>query len=251
VIRICYKDFSGGTHDVPGLHGKAERGARGVTVYLLPGLTTGQRRAVLRRLRQEASRGFGPPLQRPQLAIALGLDRVRTAARILRAAVRLHPAVTLVPGAFVVAMAALFVIASSDGPGSALKTRAGLAEAAASASASAGGGGGGGNLAAVNARPDPTRMARVSVAVGAHAGTGRTGRGTGQCAKAKHADGKRHHDQVPARAAVRSGTWYVCPQAMTAPALRPSDDQLACCLASSWAEPPHTAHQPGPRDLAR
>ena len=107
-----------------GLHGRAERGPRGVTVYLLPGLTAWQRRAVIRRLRQEASRGFGPALPLPQLAVALGLDRVRTAARIAGAIVRLHPAVTLVPGAFVVALMTLFVIASGDRPGLAPGTRA-------------------------------------------------------------------------------------------------------------------------------
>ena len=56
MIRIRYRDLA------PGLHGKVERCARGVTVYLLPGLTGKQRKAVLRRLRQEASRGCGPGL---------------------------------------------------------------------------------------------------------------------------------------------------------------------------------------------
>jgi len=134
VIRIRYKDFSAGTHDGGGLHGRVERGARGVTVCLLPGLTAWQRRAVIRRLRQEASRGFGPALPLPQLAVALGFDRVRTAARVVRSIVRLHPAVTLVPGAFVVAMAALFVVAAGDRSGIAPGARAGLADAAVSGS---------------------------------------------------------------------------------------------------------------------
>jgi hypothetical protein len=55
----------------PGCTAGLERGPQGVTVYLVPGLTTWQRRAVIRRLRQEASRGFGPPLPLPQLALAL------------------------------------------------------------------------------------------------------------------------------------------------------------------------------------
>jgi hypothetical protein len=83
VIRIRYKDFSAGTHAGAGLHGRTERCAGTVTVYLLPGLTAWQRRAVIRRLRQEASRGFGPPLPLPQLAIALVADQVRTAAGIV------------------------------------------------------------------------------------------------------------------------------------------------------------------------
>lgn len=114
-----------------GMYGVAKCGPRGVTVYLLPGLVAGQRRAVIRRLRQEASRGFGPPLPQPQLAIALGLDRVRTTARTVKAVVRLHPAVTLVPGAFVVAIATLFVIAAGDRAGVAPGPRGGLADAAA------------------------------------------------------------------------------------------------------------------------
>lgn len=118
--------------------------ARGATVYLLPGLTTCQRRAAIRRLRQEASRGLGPELPLPQLAIALGLDRVRTAARIVGAVVRQHPAGTLVPGAFVIAMTALFVIASGNRPGIAPSTRAGLAAATASGDAQAVGAGSGG-----------------------------------------------------------------------------------------------------------
>lgn len=130
VIRIRYKEFSAGTRDLAGLHGKAEGCARAVTVYLLPGLTARQRGAVIRRLRQEASRGFGPPLPQPQLAIALGLDRVRTAARIVTAIVRLHPAVTILPGAFVVAMMTLFVIASGERPGITSGPRGGLADAA-------------------------------------------------------------------------------------------------------------------------
>ena len=131
VIRIRYKDFSAGAHDRAGLHGKAEGRARAVTVYLLPGLTAWQRRAVIRRLRQEASRGFGPPLRQPQLAIAIGVDRVRTAARIVTAIVRLHPAVALLPSAFVAALMTLFVIAAGERPGIASGTRGGLADAAA------------------------------------------------------------------------------------------------------------------------
>ncbi len=114
-----------------GMYGVAECGRRGVTVYLLPGLAAGQRRAAIRRLRQEASRGFGPPLPQPQLAIALGLDRVRTTARTVKAVVRLHPAVTLVPGAFVVAIATLFVIAAGGRAGVAPGPRGGLADAVA------------------------------------------------------------------------------------------------------------------------
>jgi hypothetical protein len=105
VIRIRYKDLA------PGLHGKAERRARGVTVYLLPGLTGKQRKAVLRRLRQEASRGCGPGLPMPQLAVALGADRIRANLKNTAAVVRLHPAGSLLPVAAACVLITLFVMA--------------------------------------------------------------------------------------------------------------------------------------------
>jgi hypothetical protein len=157
VILIRYKDFSTGTHELAGLHGKAEGCARAVTVYLLPGLTAWQRRAVIRRLRQEASRGFGPPLPLPQLAIALGLDRVRTAAKVMTAFVRLHPAVTLLPSAFVAAMITLFVMVPGDRPGIASGTRGGLADATAVSGSTA---------RTVSVERTRARMARVAAAEG-------------------------------------------------------------------------------------
>jgi hypothetical protein len=116
VIRIRYRDFSAGTHTITGLHGVARHRAGGVTVYLVPGLTVRERRAALRRLRQEASRGFGPPLPLLALALALCADKLRTAAGTGAALIRLHPAVTLLPGVFVAAVMTLFVLASAGRP---------------------------------------------------------------------------------------------------------------------------------------
>jgi hypothetical protein len=113
VIRVRRRDFVSGSHNVTGFQGIAERFPRGVTIYLLPGLTGRQRRAVIRRLRQEASRGFGPELPLPQLVIALFLDRVRGAIGLALAAVRFHPGVTLLPAAFVAAVMTVFVLASA------------------------------------------------------------------------------------------------------------------------------------------
>jgi hypothetical protein len=110
MIRIRYRDLS------PGLHGKAEHCGRGVTIYLLPGLTGGQRKAALRRLRQEASRGCGPALPVPQLAVALVWDRVRVAFRNAAAIVRLHPAATLLHAAAASALMTVFVLASVSVP---------------------------------------------------------------------------------------------------------------------------------------
>jgi hypothetical protein len=125
VIRIRYPDFSSGASDLAGLHGMAEPSARGVTVYLLPGLTGRQRKAVIRRLRQEASRGFGPALPLFWLVIALGIDRMRMAAVTAVAVFRLHPTVTLLAGVAAAAMA-LFVLSCTGGaPGPA--PRPGLA----------------------------------------------------------------------------------------------------------------------------
>jgi hypothetical protein len=104
MIRIRYKELSSG------LHGKAEGSAGRTTVYLLPGLTVRQRRAALRRLRQEASRGCGPALPLPQLMVALSLDRTREGIRGTTAVIRLHPVAALVPATAAVGLMALFVL---------------------------------------------------------------------------------------------------------------------------------------------
>jgi hypothetical protein len=120
VIRVRRRDFASGSHKVAGLQGIAERVPRGVTIYLLPGLTSRQRRAVIRRLRQEASRGCGPELPLAQLFLALLLDRVRGALGLAAGAVRLHPGTTLLPAAFVATVMTLFVLVSAGlGPVSA------------------------------------------------------------------------------------------------------------------------------------
>jgi hypothetical protein len=245
VIRIRYKDFSAGTHEVAGLHGRVEPCASGVTVCLLPGLTARQRRSVIRRLRQEAGRGFGPPLPGPQLAIALGLDRVGTAARIIRAIVRLHPAVTLVPGALVVAMMTVFVIAAGDRPGIGPGSGSGLADAAAVS----------GSVARVTGSgPSLVRVAVAGGTGGAEAGG--TGLGSGRRTAASRVQrgpsGGRQHGRAagnrPAGAAVGPAAWYVCPPAPATS--RPRDYQLACRRPAPRTVP-HTAHLPGPLDFAR
>ena len=211
VIRICNEDFSAGTHDGTGLHGRTERGARGVTIYLLPGLTTGERRAALRRLRQEASRGLGPPLPRSQLAVALGLDRVRTAARIAKAIVRLHPAVTLLPGVLVVALLALFVAASAEGARDLVKTQVGLADSVPARS--------GTDPQTGIVLPQLARITEITVVVGVHARTNGEGMLSGL---------------VPRQ---RAGQ----PERAGQPAFRP---------AALGAAPPFITQLPGPRDLA-
>jgi hypothetical protein len=89
VIRIRYLDLSAG------LHGRAAATGRTTTIYLRPGLTAPQRRAALRRLRQESRVGCGPRLPAARLAMAIVADRILMAARQLIAVVRLHPAAAL------------------------------------------------------------------------------------------------------------------------------------------------------------
>ena len=106
VIRIRYKDLA------PGLHGKAECCGRRTTIFLVPGLTSAQRNAALRRLRQEARRRCGPQLPVPQLVIALAADRVRVAFGGTAAVVRLHPAGSILSTAAVGCLMVLFVLSS-------------------------------------------------------------------------------------------------------------------------------------------
>jgi hypothetical protein len=95
------------------LYGTAEPCPRGVTIHLVRGLTSRQRKAAIRRLRQEASRGCGPALPLPGLVVALALDRVRVAFTTTAAAVRLHPAATLLPAGLAVGGMVLLVLTSA------------------------------------------------------------------------------------------------------------------------------------------
>jgi hypothetical protein len=113
MIRVRYQDISSGSHHGTGLYGTAKRCPQGVTIYLVPGLTGRQRKAVIRRLRQEASRGCGPELPLAGLLVALSADRVRVAVKLTAGAVRLHPAATLLPTGLVAIGMMLLVLASA------------------------------------------------------------------------------------------------------------------------------------------
>jgi hypothetical protein len=223
VICIRYKDFSAGTHDATGLHGRAERGPHGVIVYLVPGLTACQRRAVIRRLRQEASRYVGPALPLPQLTVALGLDRVRSAARVTGAIIRLHPAVTLVPSALVAVLMTLFVIASTDGPGLSQGQRAVLADAAA---------------------VGPGMPQAVTEAVVPARGTGLD---AGHRALLVQPSARRpRRTELPYR---RPGARCACSPLLVGPVPAPFPGQLPCGRSASGPAP-YTAHRPDPRAFA-
>jgi len=212
---------------VTGLHGRAERSPHGVTVYLVPGLSACQRKAVIRRLRQEASRYVGPALPLPQLAVALGLDRIRSAARTAGAMVRLHPAVTLLPGALVAALMTVFVVASADGTALATGQRAGFAGASTSLSAN---------------RPAGPLAVTEAVVPAREAGGGSMGLNSqalgGRARPRTQPDGRAVPGYpVTARCA--------CPPVLSGQARAPFPGQLAC--GRSVPRPaPYTAQLPDP-----
>jgi hypothetical protein len=108
VIRICYS-----SELQPGLHGRVERHGRRTFIYLLPGLTPQQRRAALRRMRQQGRMGIGPRLPAVQLAAALLADRVSTAFGQAGAIVRVHPAGSTLPVMAVSVAIASFLVLSA------------------------------------------------------------------------------------------------------------------------------------------
>jgi hypothetical protein len=155
--------------------------------------------------------------------------------------------VTLVPGAFVVAMMTLFVIAAGDRPGIAPGAGRGLADAATVR---------GGIVRVMGSGPSLVRVARAGVAGGTD-GTeaGGTGLGSGRRAAASQVHRGPSNDEEhghaagkpQARSTVRSAAWYVCPQTQATP--RPRNPQLACRRPPPRTVP-HTAHRPGPLDFA-
>jgi hypothetical protein len=105
VIRIHYS-----SELQPGLHARAERHGDTTRIYLLPWLTHEQRRAALRRLRQQGRMGISPRLPCGQLAIALLVDRVRTAFGQAGAIVRVHPAGSALPVVVATVAIAAFLV---------------------------------------------------------------------------------------------------------------------------------------------
>jgi hypothetical protein len=184
VIRVRYQDISSGSHHGTGLHGTAKRCPQGVTIYLVPGLTGRQRKAVIRRLRQEASRGCGPELPLPGLIVALGADRVRVAVRLTAAAVRLHPATTLLPTGLVAIGMMLLVLASAGArpelavaAGRAGTSHAGLADGAGNNAGDGTAGFEAGESASDGLGPDAGESASDGLGPGASDGQGPGGRG--------------------------------------------------------------------------
>jgi hypothetical protein len=128
VIKIRYADLPGGLHVHVAASGKD------TIIYLLPGLTTVQRRAALRRARSSARMGHGPVLPSAGVASAVMADGVRTTLRNVAGAMRIHPGLLFPPIVLVGVAAVAYILlvsvtgqvpppqagASGSGPGNPL-----------------------------------------------------------------------------------------------------------------------------------
>jgi hypothetical protein len=103
VIKIRYADLPGG------LHVRVATSGNDTIIYLLPGLTTVQRRAALRRARSSARMGHGPGLPSAGVAGAVMADGVRTTLRNVAGAMRIHPGI-FVPPIVIISFAAVAYI---------------------------------------------------------------------------------------------------------------------------------------------
>jgi hypothetical protein len=106
MVRIRYSELPAG------LHVSAERHGDRTTIYLLPGLTAAERKAALARVRSSGRLGHGPPLPTVAMAVAIGLDQVRTTLRNGAFAMRSHPVLLLPPLILLVSSAIVFVFMS-------------------------------------------------------------------------------------------------------------------------------------------
>jgi hypothetical protein len=104
VIKIRYADLPAG------LHIRAVARGNDTIIYLLPGLTTAQRQAALRRARSSARMGHGPGLPVAGVLSAVMVDRVRTTVRNGAAAMRGHPAILVPPLVIVMSAAVAYVL---------------------------------------------------------------------------------------------------------------------------------------------
>jgi hypothetical protein len=103
VVRIRYTELQSG------LHVDARTQGGDTVVYLLPGLTPAERRVALTRVRSFSRLGHGPRLSLTSLAVAVGVDRIRTTISNGAAAVRSHP-ILLLPSALVMSGTAFALV---------------------------------------------------------------------------------------------------------------------------------------------
>jgi hypothetical protein len=96
MVKIRYTELPAG------LHVDARWRGGHTIVYLLPGLTAQERRVALNRVRSSGRMGHGPRPSAASIAMADGVDRVRTTVANGAAAVRGHP-ILLLPSLLVMA----------------------------------------------------------------------------------------------------------------------------------------------------
>jgi hypothetical protein len=104
VIKIRYADLPAG------LHIRAVARGKDTLIYLLPGLTSAQRQAALRRARSSARMGQGPRLPVAGVLGAVMVDRIRTTIRNGAAAMRGHPAIFVPPLVIITTAAVAYVL---------------------------------------------------------------------------------------------------------------------------------------------
>jgi hypothetical protein len=107
VIKIQYANLPAGLHVLTVVEG------RHTIVYLLPGLTSAERRAALGRARSNARVGYGPPLRARRVAVALVIDQIRRTAGNGYSALRVHPAFFVPVGALVASVAVTYLLLAS------------------------------------------------------------------------------------------------------------------------------------------
>jgi len=104
MITIRYSDLP------EGLHARAEALGNRTVIYLRPGLTPEQRRRGLRRAMQSARMGYGPRLPATGVALAVARDACVSTLRNAAAAVRTHPAGSMMLAAGMVASLACYAV---------------------------------------------------------------------------------------------------------------------------------------------
>jgi hypothetical protein len=109
MVRIRYSELPAG------LHVTAVAVGRETVVYLLPGLTSAERKSALLRVRGSARFGHGPHLPAFALARALVADRLRAAMRTLAAVMRRHPVLLVPVMALMLSVTVLVIVSGTAG----------------------------------------------------------------------------------------------------------------------------------------
>jgi hypothetical protein len=104
VIKIRYADLP------HGLHADVRTSGGRPVIYLLPGLSTAQRRDALRRLIRTSRLGYGPRLRASGVAFAVARDIAKTTGCNGLAAIRCHPAGSAVLAGLIAAVVVCYAL---------------------------------------------------------------------------------------------------------------------------------------------